>query len=116
MESDFLNMEIDEATSSLNSDEAVSLIEKFFEKEISGLSLIQKYNNPNGYYGLKYTNEICTILIGSGRGFLDAYVDLEGEKFPLWKLDKKINSKIILNQNNILYILYAIKDFLQNTN
>lgn len=111
MEGNMVNLNIDNSSSSMASTEALKLIEDYFKIHLPEFNIEQKYNKPEGYYGIKFSYQGTIVFIGSGRGFLEAYINLDGEEMPIWKLDKKISQIESLNENNIKYILHSINKF-----
>lgn len=106
-----VNLRIDNSASPMNPNDAIDLIVGFFKTHLPYFQIEQKYNKPEGYYGVKFINQDTKIFIGSGRGFLESYINIDGEDMPLWKLDRKITQIESLNEQNIKYVLYIINDF-----
>ncbi len=106
-----VNLRIDNSSSPMNPEDAIDLIEDYFRTHLPYFQIVQKYNKPEGYYGVKFINQDITVFIGSGRGFLESYINIDGEDMPLWKLDRKIIQIESLNEQNIKYILNVINNF-----
>jgi len=112
MESNLVNLDIDESRYSLPPQKAIAVIEHFFKNQLSKFNLIDKYNDPTGYYGLKYAFENIIVFVGSGRGFLESYIDVNGEVISLKDYDSKTKLIKSANEKNITYTLKFIKNFL----
>jgi hypothetical protein len=108
-----VNNQIDDNRFSMPSNEAVELIECYFRDNLPVFQLIEKYNDPSGYYGLKYCNGNFIVFIGSGRGYLESYIDVKGDEIPMSKYDK--NTKFIksANEKNIKYLLNFFQSFFE---
>ena len=113
MEDNLVNLNIDERRYSIPSSKAIAIIETFFRNQLSKFKLIEKYDDPAGYYGLKYSLENIIVFVGSGRGFLESYINIDGEEINLKDYDN--NTKLIksANEKNINYTLEFIKKFLE---
>lgn len=108
MESNMVKRTIDNTNCSMASNKAIELIECFFSKNLPHFQLEQKYEKNEGYYGAKFTHKNMQVFIGSGRGYLEAYINLDGEDIPLWKFDREILRIESLNENNINYVLRSV--------
>ncbi len=112
MEGNLVNLNIDESGYGISPEEAIPIIENFFKTKMTGFELIDKYNSPNGYYGLKYSSKNTTVFVGSGRGYLESYISIDGDEISLKDYDNKTKLIKTANEKNICYTLEFIKNFL----
>lgn len=109
MESDILGFDKNDGDYSMPVNEAIKLIEEFMKVKLSHFIQVEKYFDPSGYFGMKYKLKDYEFFIGSGRGYLESFVKINGEEFPFTKFDKKFNHIKYSNKNNILNILNFAK-------
>jgi hypothetical protein len=96
-------------THAMEAQEALSLIKDYFIRELSYLERIKEYNDPAGYWGIEYGNKNVSVLLESGRGFLDWSIEIDNNKVALENYDQAIKNVKASSKNNIEFILGIIK-------
>lgn len=95
----------------LDTEEALLIIEDFFNKELKGFTLKNKYNDHSGYWGFEYVRDESNIKIESGKGVLEPSITISNTKYALSQFDKNMKEVKVSSKKNILYTLDVIKHF-----
>jgi len=95
----------------MNSFEAISLIQDFFQKKLPEFELKNKYNDPRGYWGIEYKKTESIVKLESARGIFEPSIHISGTRYSLSQLDKRMKEIKTSSEKNILFTLTLIKRF-----
>lgn len=96
----------------MNFEDAINLVKSYFHHNLSFFKLIQEYNKPTGYWGIKYSYQDTVVFISCDRGGLEKVIIIDAKEFPLWQFDQQIVNTEIASKKNILFTLEVVKKFL----
>src|SRR5690606_31284308 len=88
----------------LSSQEAISLIKKYFLSQLPSFRVVREYDDPHGYWGVFFTDGRATILIGSERGFIDYSIEIGENKVALSDFDERVAVLEKTSEKNFLFL------------
>lgn len=94
-------------------DEAILLIKNFFSIELHNFS-IEEDIYGGAFFSLIYIYEHCEVYIGGDRGYIEYYLKVNNKKVDLIRYNKKLEDIEIISKKNIEYIIYLIKEYIEN--
>jgi hypothetical protein len=96
----------------LASQEAIDLIKNYFLAKLPSFIYVREYDDPHGYWGVIFTNEKCTVLIGSERGFIDYCIEINELKVVLADFDSRVAFLKQTSKKNLLFLIDTIGRYL----
>jgi hypothetical protein len=110
MESNMVN----EDTLFLYPDKCIDIVLNFFSRELSNFTLSKK-GYYTGYWWVEYKNEKEDIVIyfdGDIGHHFSVEITIAHTKYSLWQFNMSVNQATLSTENNILYQLDILKQFL----
>ncbi len=88
------------------------IIKDFFKKNLSNFSLVEEYSYSR-YWGVIYIYKNLKIKIDEEKGIMiDIFID--DTQYSLWQYDRRVINKSKLTEENVLFQLNILKNFLLN--
>ena len=98
----------------LNPNDSVSVVEFFFLEQVRHYNL-EKKGVYTGYWWIEYEDEKKNITInfdGDIGGHFHVYISMYGTKYSLWQYNRSVNNYTESTNENILYQLKILKQFI----
>ncbi|EGV42431.1 hypothetical protein BZARG_3112 [Bizionia argentinensis JUB59] len=99
---------------SLNPEDNIDLVERYFEENFKEYVLIKK-TNYTGYWWVEYVNGIDVKICfdGDTGGHFSVKIFIDNTEYFLWQFDRSVNSRTQSTSENILYQLKVLKIFIK---
>ncbi|PVY39712.1 hypothetical protein [Pontibacter virosus] len=101
-----------ENTTGISSEEALTVIESFFKKELPQFELTEKVANHSAYFTVTFRKDDIEIILSSGRLRFEHSFKINGKEYPLRQFDSRMDNVLVTSEKNIRFTLDAIKRFL----
>lgn len=103
------NSMVDFDNNFLPSSKAIPLVKSFFEISFNGFVIESEYDKCI-YWQVVFVKENIKIMIGSGRGILDYFIEKDNKKIDITTYESRLKHTLIASsEKNINFVLSIIK-------
>jgi hypothetical protein len=94
---------------------AIEFVKQYLDKNLPWAEFESEYNDPSGYWGVKYFYQGAYFSLDSDRGGLECNIIIDNKKFPLWQFDRKVvpatksNDKCIITNLDTVIKFFEVK-------
>ena len=91
--------------------ENITIIKDFLSENLTEFKILDKrYNGP--YWFIQFSNGDVIVEIKGDIAF-EVNIIIDNSTYPLWSYNKRVNSYMDTNKNNIIFQLNILKKFMK---
>jgi hypothetical protein len=106
-------MEFYDNNTELGYKECISILKKYFVRELPDFKPEREYYDPKGYWGIFFVSGPVEIFLGYERSFLNYDLKISGVSTNLLKNDTRINKLERTSERNFFFLIDVIKKYLR---